>query len=1082
MSSLPQLTDNSTTPLMYSSRPSSKLMQQYYSTVLHHLPKTAINKLAHYKHGNRTGKVTIATGYWNCARGLLDSNNNPTPKLDEIELFLDTHKLDILAIAEAGLHGSRSRTVRARPVTTNCIMTALHIPGFSIILPKSWVQHDTARLFLYVKDTINYKVISSNVNASDLPTISIEARKGMSGTTIISAHYREFTGGISGLDNNNAQLERLVRQTEIWKQLHLMQKDLIILGDTNLCYRKWSAPSHPQSALTNRIKEVQAEAALHQLVNIDTRLQVVDGVLQRSIIDHIYTNCSASLLPVEVVPVGTSDHQGLVARKVARVQQVHPKTFRSRDHSNLVGLVSSIHANNISNLITSCTTLEEAAATFNREVLYYTNIFCPIRTVVVKGAPKPYITQPTKDLIKEKARALSAARTNNCAANLTNYKRMTKAVQKAVQKDKKDWIEEDLGPLSSPKAAWSRARLLLGQPSVTTPASVMIGTSLESNPAKIAEAYANLHLSKVQQLRAQAPTTPSRPPADRVRQWLAGRDSPAPAFSFKPINMLTLDKLISRIKPGKGLPSDTIDGTIFKAIAPIMKDALLHIVNLSLTTGKFSTQWKEQIMQPRHKRGSKDDLSNYRPVSTIIEIAKLTETAAHDQVRDHFVANSLLHPGHHGGIPKLDTTTALLEVQKFNLQAAEAKKLTGTVLLDQSAAFDLMDHVILVEKLKAYNFDQTSIDWFSSYLSERSFRVQIDSKRSPPHTIGPFAVPQGSVLGCLLFIISQNDLPAATTDNSTDSQTICFVDDETEQVADSNPARLQVKLQERVDNAVLWLKDNKMVISPEKTKLLISMTKELRAVRHPNIDISITVDSKVISPTPSEKLLGIVICQDMTWIPHLWGETWRPKDNHPGLIPSLLQRLGLLRHLSRFSSRPKMKSFVPAMIISRILYALPLTGSLWGIGGYSTNEPQKTCFRKQDIIRLQTIQRSALLLTLPPSPNQHYVPTLDLLAETGDMSIHQMIAYTTLALSMRINQSGRPPDLATIFSPTSNTRTRSTLITIPRFKLNISLESYLNQAPRLMNLLPDHITPDLPANRLKSSLKQWVKSNIRSKV
>ena len=260
------------------------------------------------------------------------------------------------------------------------------------------------------------------------------------------------------------------------------------------------------------------------------------------------------------------------------------------------------------------------------------------------------------------------------------------------------------------------------------------------------------------------------------------------------------------------------------------------------------------------------------------------------------------------------------------------------------------------------------------------------------------------------------------------------------------------------------------------------MTKELRAIRHHNLDISITVDSKVIPPTPSEKLLGIVISQDMTWTPHLWGETWRPKDNHPGLIPSLLQCLGLLRHLGRFSSKPKMKSFVPAMITSRVLYALPLTGSLWGIGGYSTQEPQKTCFRKQDIIRLQTIQRAALLLTLPPSQNLHYTPTLDLLAQTGDMSIHQSIAYTTLALSMRIHQSGRPPDLASLFSPTSNSRTRSTLISIPRFKLNISLESYLNQAPRLLNLLPDNITPDLPAGQLKSLLKRWVKSNIRSKV
>ena len=295
-------------------------------------------------------------------------------------------------------------------------------------------------------------------------------------------------------------------------------------------------------------------------------------------------------------------------------------------------------------------------------------------------------------------------------------------------------------------------------------------------------------------------------------------------------------------------------------------------------------------MAPKHKKGSRDDLSNYRPVSTIIEIAKITETAAHDQVRDHFIKHNLLHPGHHGGIPKLDTTTALLEVQRFNIEAAESKKVSGTVLLDQSLALDLMDHKILLEKLEAYNFDSNAINWFSSYLSDRTFRVQIESKRSQPRSLGPYAVPQGSVLGCLLFVISQNDLPTATTDDN-DCKTVCYVDDETEQVSDTNPMRLQQRLQDRVNNAVTWLEDNKMVISPDKSKFIISMTNEQRAIRHPNLSISINVNNTTITATPSEKLLGVVISQDMTWTPFLWGggglaEQEQPPEPRPHPTPT----------------------------------------------------------------------------------------------------------------------------------------------------------------------------------------------------
>ena len=194
--------------------------------------------------------------------------------------------------------------------------------------------------------------------------------------------------------------------------------------------------------------------------------------------------------------------------------------------------------------------------------------------VVVKGSPKPYITQPTKDLIKEKARALSTARASNSADDLSEYKRITKLVQKAVHKDKKAWLESDLGPQKSPRAAWARACLLLGQPSATSPSSVVIANKVETNPAKIAVEYANIHQTKVQGLRAQAPTPPSRPPADRVCQWLSGKDSPTPPFSLKPISLRTIQHLISRVKPGKGLPSDMIDGKIFKAIAQIMQEAL----------------------------------------------------------------------------------------------------------------------------------------------------------------------------------------------------------------------------------------------------------------------------------------------------------------------------------------------------------------------------------------------------------------------------------------------------------------------------------------------------------------------------
>ena len=248
---------------------------------IHNTTSRILNKLAHSYYGNRVGRVVLTIGYWNCGKGLLDSNNFATSKLAEIETFINQHDLDVCTIAEAGLHGRRSQTMRAFPATTTIIHNALRIPGFSIILPKSWEQHHTARIYMYVKDSLVIKSVTTTVNNTDLPNINIEVKKGKSAPTIVSSHYREFTGGVSGLKTMEAQLERLVRHTEVWRQLDHHNKDVIIMGDTNLCYRKWSINGSPQQALINNIKEAQADAALHQLVDTDTRYQVFDDVVEK---------------------------------------------------------------------------------------------------------------------------------------------------------------------------------------------------------------------------------------------------------------------------------------------------------------------------------------------------------------------------------------------------------------------------------------------------------------------------------------------------------------------------------------------------------------------------------------------------------------------------------------------------------------------------------------------------------------------------------------------------------------------------------------------------------------------------------
>ena len=147
------------------------------------------------------------------------------------------------------------------------------------------------------------------------------------------------------------------------------------------------------------------------------------------------------------------------------------------------------------------------------------------------------------------------------------------------------------------------------------------------------------------------------------------------------------------------------------------------------------------------------ELKSYRPVSNNIFVSQICEKAVYEQVFDHFSINGLFHPNNHGFRPNHSTATALIQLYDLWLQSAERQEITAALLLDLSAAFDLVDHELLLRKLHEYGFSNSSINLFTSYLNNRIQYVQVESHLSDPKPTGKQGVPQGSILGPLLFLI-----------------------------------------------------------------------------------------------------------------------------------------------------------------------------------------------------------------------------------------------------------------------------------------------------------------------------------------
>ena len=319
--------------------------------------------------------------------------------------------------------------------------------------------------------------------------------------------------------------------------------------------------------------------------------------------------------------------------------------------------------------------------------------------------------------------------------------------------------------------------------------------------------------------------------------------------------------LIKSLKKGKATGLDGISVRMLKAGKSALCDKLTYLFNQSITKGEVPEQWKHKRICPIYKSGSKTATQNYRPISILPVVSKMLEKIVHEQLYDYLLKTELINPKQSGFRKGHSTATAVIEVSDHILSEMSKGSIVAALFIDLAKAFDTVDHNILLKKLHHYGVQGTEQKWLKSYLSGRHQVTMVNEKQSTQLQEKAFGVPQGSVLGPLLFICYINDIHT-----SLNCVSHIYADDTVLLYSNSEVESLNVNVQAGITSLVEWLSSNKLTLNVGKTEFMLFANKrKLNLVR--NFDLFI--NETKINRAEKFKYLGVYFDSTLSWKEHI---------------------------------------------------------------------------------------------------------------------------------------------------------------------------------------------------------------------
>lgn len=337
---------------------------------------------------------------------------------------------------------------------------------------------------------------------------------------------------------------------------------------------------------------------------------------------------------------------------------------------------------------------------------------------------------------------------------------------------------------------------------------------------------------------------------------------------IEPVDPFEVHTIISNLKNKNSFGHDELPPSLIKKCAATLVMPLVFLINQSFTEGIVPNLLKTSVIKPIHKKGSQTDCSNYRPIALLPTFSKIIETAMSKRLYSYCEKYNIFNESQNGFRQNRSTTFAVYKYIQEALNIINDKKYAVGILLDMSKAYDRVSYKILLNKLEGIGVRGIALEWFTSYLNNRAQYVEIEHHNFETGEINHIrsekaqinmSIPQGSVLGCLLFLIYINDLPKIIN-----AVSILFADDISIVFSCNNNHNLNNNIHTILSEITTWLKEHNLELNFTKTKIM-----QFRPYQKNPLNINFSFNDIKLECVDTFKLLGLNIDTNLNWKAHI---------------------------------------------------------------------------------------------------------------------------------------------------------------------------------------------------------------------